>query len=102
ILYVLQGPLRESASCHFLDWIVVRNPAAFIQPSSRTPSAALNSMFEGDVERHAIDPRLPNRNNFHLPRRVQSPVGTMSARSTIKITVRSGARVRWRTPFGTT
>ena len=35
-------------------------------------------------------------------RRRQSPVGTMAAVSTIRITARSGARVRCTTPLGTT
>jgi len=30
-----------------------------------------------------------------------SPVGTIAAVSTIKITLLSGARVQWNTPFGT-
>jgi hypothetical protein len=30
-----------------------------------------------------------------------SPVGTIAAVSTIKITLLSGARVQWSTPFGT-
>jgi hypothetical protein len=51
-------------------------------------------MFKCKVECRAIHARLSARNDFQYRRRVQSPVGTMSARSTIKMMVRSGARVR--------
>ena len=38
----------------------------------------------------------------HLSQKSQSPVGTIPALSTIRITVRSGERVRCKTPLGTT
>src|SRR5258707_5100867 len=42
------------------------NPAEFIQPSSWTPSAALNPVSERDIERGAINACLAARNDFHL------------------------------------
>ena len=41
-------------------------------------------------------------NTLRVPTTYRSPVGMMPAPSTIRMTVRSGARVRWTTPFGTT
>ena len=43
-----------------------------------------------------------NREQMVRPRRYASPVGTMAAVSTIRMTARSGARVRCLTPLGTT
>ena len=99
-----------------LQRIPIRYRAEFVETPRGTPPAALDSMLKRDIECRTINACLPTRNyfqEFHClgglrpPRHllfqdIQSPVGTMSARSTIKITVRSGARVRWRTPLGTT
>jgi hypothetical protein len=38
---------------------VIRNPAEFVEASGRAPPTALNSALGRDVERGAIDARLP-------------------------------------------
>ena len=51
----------------FFDRITIGNSAKLIEPSRRTPTAALNSVFESSIERRAIDSRLSARNNFQNP-----------------------------------
>src|SRR5262249_44012140 len=64
IFHVLQRAFGETAALQFLDWVVIRDLAEFIQPSSRTPSAALKPVPEPDVECGAINACLSARDNF--------------------------------------
>src|SRR5215467_11832588 len=65
ILHVLQGPLGKSAGFQLLKWVLIRNPAKFIEPSRRTPPTALDSVHECNIERRAINACLSARDDFH-------------------------------------
>ncbi len=45
IFNVLQRSLSETAAFQLLNWIAIWNPAEFIETSSWTPTAGLDSMF---------------------------------------------------------
>jgi hypothetical protein len=64
IFDILHCALDKTSVLQFFDRISVGNSAELIQSSRRTPTAALNSVFEGSIERRAIHSRLSARNNF--------------------------------------
>jgi len=64
IFHVLQRAFGETAALQFLNWVVIRNFAEFIQPSGRTPSAALKPVPERDIECGTINACLPARDDL--------------------------------------
>jgi len=58
IFHVLQRALGETANCQFLNWVLIRNPAEFIETPSWTPPTAFDSMLQCDIERRTIHARL--------------------------------------------
>ena len=64
IFDILHCALDKTSVLQFFDRISVGNSAELIEASHRTPTAALNSVFEGSIERRTIDSRLPAGNNF--------------------------------------
>src|ERR1700704_4368191 len=73
IFDVVQSALGKTAI--FLERIMLWNSAQFINAAGWTPATAIDSMFQGDVERGAIAARLPAGNNFHNENR-QAPIPT--------------------------
>src|SRR5207237_5903477 len=65
IFDILHCALDKTSLLQFFDRIAIGNCAELIQSFRRTPTAALNSMFECSVERRAINSRLSAGNNFH-------------------------------------
>jgi len=61
----LQGALSETANCQLLNWVLIWNPAEFIETPGRAPPTTLDSVLQSDVERRAIHAGLSARNNFH-------------------------------------
>jgi len=62
IFDVLQSAFGKAAV--FLKRIMLRNSAQLIKSARRTPTAAIDSMFQSYVERRAIHARLPAGNDF--------------------------------------
>ena len=65
IPHVLQRAFGETTRLQFPNGISIGNLAEFVQPSGRTPSAALNPVFERHIERGAINACLPARDDLH-------------------------------------
>src|SRR5207249_4718548 len=66
VFHVLQGAPGESTMFQFPDRIPIGNPADFITASSRTPTAAIDSMLQRRIKRRAINAGLAARNYFHV------------------------------------
>ena len=68
IFDILQGALGETAVFQFLERITVGNFANFIEPSSGTPTAAIDSEFYRGIKCCAIDAGLSAGNNLQTSR----------------------------------
>jgi len=66
IFDILQSSLGESTVFQLLKWITIRNSTEFIETSSWTPTAGLDSVSQRDIECCTIDTCLSARNDFHL------------------------------------
>src|SRR3954462_10521394 len=64
MVHVLQRAFVETAALQFLNWIVIRNFAEFIQSSGRTPTAALNRVPKRKIKGSAIHACLAARDDL--------------------------------------
>ena len=65
IFDVLQCAIGETPLLHFSKRVAVRNFPKLIEPPGRTPSAAMDSVLERDVESGAVNASLSTGNDFH-------------------------------------
>src|SRR5438552_14123193 len=67
IFDVLQRALGEPTAAQLSHGISIWNSAEFVETPGRTPTAAVSSVCERDIERGPINTCLATRNYFHLP-----------------------------------
>src|SRR5207237_6751615 len=65
IFDILHCAFDKTSLLQLFDRITIGNCAELIKATRRTPTAALNSVFERGIEGRAINSRLSARNNFH-------------------------------------
>src|SRR2546421_12989196 len=58
--------LGETAVIQFFDRISIRDPAKLIEAPGRTPAAAVDSMYQRNIERRAIHAGLSSGNNSQV------------------------------------